>query len=212
MPRLSRPRYALLIVATIACSRPSSAIDAELSGFRPLSPPVEESTQFLTEESEVRHRWLSHRLALASVGSGRRRLRLDIGPIFHGLSNFLRRNGVPVREHPEKDGHDTAGISVSLKSRNRLPGLDFHVGDGSLDPFDAFYGNDGLRWALVCPLSDFTLRFEGGEDSEFGSYGIAGAQWRHPEHPLSIGLGVPLRLRNADGEFGVILQLRAKVF
>jgi hypothetical protein len=193
-----------------AWSRVSSAQDVGLAEPS-LLPPFAETAQFLTPRSTIERQWLPLQVTGAG-GIGGKRLRMDIGPIFRGVGNFLRRQGVAVEEHRRKGGSKTAGISASFRARKKSAPVSFHVGDGSLDPFDAFYGNDGLRWALVWPVSRFTLRFEGGEDSEFGSYGIAGAQWRDPERPLSVGVGFPMRLRNADGEFGIIVQLRAKIF
>jgi hypothetical protein len=194
----------------VAWSRPSAAQEVAFTDPS-LVPPFEETVRFLTPKSTFAEHWVL--LQFSSPGSRPvGRLRMDIGPVFRALGNFLRRQGVAVDEHLRRGGRKTAGISASFRPAEKLSPVSFHVGDGSLEPFDAFYGNDGLRWALVWPVSRFTLRFEGGEDSEFGSYGIAGAQWKDREKRIAIGLGFPMRLRNADGEFGVIMQLRMKVF
>ena len=47
-----------------------------------------------------------------------------------------------------------------------------------------------------------------GEDSEFGYFAIAGAQWVHPRYPLAIGIGVPVKLRGARGPLSAVLQVR----
>jgi hypothetical protein len=142
-------------------------------------------------------------------GSPDEHLSVDVGPVLRGFGDFLRRNGIPVEEYKREKA---VRLSASFRMRDRLPAMSFHLGDRSTEPFGAFYGNDGFRASLVWPVGRFSLRVEGGEDSEFGSYGIAGAQWAHPSRPFAVGLGFPLRLRNADGEFGVIVQLRAKIF
>jgi hypothetical protein len=176
-----------------------------------LMPPFEESVRFLSPKSTIAQHWLWLQFASGSSGRPAARMRMDIGPIFRGIGNFLRRQGVAVEERRRPNGKKTAGISATFRPLTEWSPVSFQVGDGSLEPFDAFY-NDGLRWALVWPVRRFTLRFEGGEESEFGSYGIAGAQWKDPERKIAVGLGFPMRLRNADGEFGVIVQLRMKVF
>jgi hypothetical protein len=200
------------MLVLVACSRPCVAQDAELAESS-LVPPFEETIPFLTPESEVSE----HLLLIPLTGGGGRgrqggRLRMEIGPIFRGIGYFLRSQGLAVEEHRKKSNGKTAGISASFRPHENAAPVTFHVGDGSLEPFDAFYGNDGLRWALVWPVSGFTLRFEGGEDSEFGSYGIAGAQWKDWERKFAVGVGFPMRLRNAEGDFGVIVQLRTKIF
>jgi hypothetical protein len=177
-----------------------------------LVPPFEETVRFLTPKSTIAQHWVWLQSPSGSSPRPSLRMRMDIGPIFRGIGHFLRLRGVPVEELRRARNNKTAGIAASFRLLEEWSPVRLAVGDGSLEPFDAFYGNDGLRWALVWPVSHFTLRFEGGEDSEFGSYGIAGAQWKDRERKLAVGLGFPLRLRNADGDFGVILQLRMKVF
>jgi hypothetical protein len=91
-----------------------------------------------------------------------------------------------------------------------LPSVYFNVGDhGALD---AFYANDGgFRFVLKWPLlfaPQFALHLGGGEDSEFGNWAIVGVQWRDPKRPLAIGIGMPVALKNADGNVGVVCQLR----
>jgi hypothetical protein len=177
-----------------------------------LLPRFEESVRFLSPKSTIAQHWLWLQFASGASGRPSARVRMDIGPIFRGIGNFLRLQGVAVEEHRRARNNKTNGISASFRPLEEWSPVTFHVGDGSLEPFDAFYGNDGLRWALVWPVRRFTLRFEGGEDSEFGSYGIGGAQWKDTTRNFAVGLGFPLRLRNAEGDFGVILQLRMKVF
>jgi hypothetical protein len=90
--------------------------------------------------------------------------------------------------------------------------VNFHLADRCPEALAAFYSSGrGLSWAFIWPSDRFTLRLEGGSRSEFGSYAIAGAQWNHPRLPFAIGIGVPVRMKNADGLIGAILQVRAKL-
>ena len=207
----ARPRYAILTIVVVAWSGQSLAQDFTAADTA-LMPPCDETVRFLTPKSTVAQHWLWLQFSTGSTPRPGMRLRMDIGPIFRGIGNILRTQGVAVEELRRARNNKTAGLSASFRPLAEWSPVRFSVGDGSLEPFDAFYGNDGLRWALVWPVSHFTLRFEGGEDSEFGSYGIAGAQWKDVERKLAVGIGFPMRLRNADGEFGAIVQLRMKIF
>ncbi len=93
-----------------------------------------------------------------------------------------------------------------------VPAVSFHLGDRPVEPLGAFYSAErGFRCALVWPIERFTLRLEGGEDSEFGYYGIAGVQWVDRKRRLAIGAGVPMNLRDAEGDVGLILQIRLRL-
>ena len=92
------------------------------------------------------------------------------------------------------------------------PGLKLHIGERSLDPVGAFYPiGRGLRWSVVYPWRNLTFRLEGGEDSEFGYLAIAGLQWAHPRLPLVAGVGVPVNMKDANGEVGVVVQFRMRL-
>jgi hypothetical protein len=190
----------------------AAAVMAEEFPGPEVGPPAEQTISFLTDASPDRH---PHRLIDILGGTGGEephRLRLDISPLLDGMTDFLRRNGVPVeRQRDTGQGH-TLGVTASFRVREDLPAMTFELSDHSVEPFGAFYGNEGFRAGLVMPVGRFTLRVEGGEDSEFGAYGIAGAQWKHATRPLAVGLGLPIHMRNADGIVGLLLQVRAKIW
>lgn len=144
----------------------------------------------------------------------RKRLRLNLEPLLTEVSGLLRAAGIPLRAYKDPSGARTVGFSTSFNLRDDLPAVSFHVGDRSPEPLGAFYSGRrrGLSWAFVWPFHRLTIRIEGGDDSEFGYFAIAGAQWTHPTLPLSAGIGVPVSLRNADGNAGIIFQFRSKLY
>lgn len=142
----------------------------------------------------------------------RQRLGIDLSPLIDETLHFFRRHGVPLRAQRDEDGGGPVGVMAAFSVGDGSLPVSVHLGDRPLEPIGAFYAPErGFRCAVVWPLDRFTLRLEGGEDSAFGYYGIAGVQWVHPTRPLAVGVGVPLNLRDADGGVGVILQLRLRL-
>ena len=140
------------------------------------------------------------------------RTRLDLSPLAEGVLGLIREQGVPLREQRDEHGKGPIGVMASFSLGRDVPALSFNLGDRPVDPLGAFYSGDrGFRCALVWPVDRFTLRLEGGEDSEVGYYGIAGVQWLHPKRLMAVGLGIPMNLRDAEGDVGVILQLRLQL-
>jgi len=147
-------------------------------------------------------------------GRGPRTLRakLDLSPAVQEILGFLRRHGLPLQQQLDKKGRGPVGVYADFNIGQDLPALSFHLGDRPLEPLGAFYSNKrGFRCALSWPVGHFTLRLEAGEHSEFGYYGIAGIQWLHPSRPLAIGIGLPMNLKDADGDVGFVMQLRMKL-
>lgn len=145
-------------------------------------------------------------------GRLRRRLGVDLSPALGAVFGFLNRHGVPLREQRDEQAGDLVGVQAAFSVGRDLPAVSFNLGDRPVEPLGAFYSAErGFRCALVWPVDRFTLRLEGGEDSEFGYYGIAGIQWLHPRLPLAIGAGIPMNLRDAEGDVGVIVQLRMRL-
>lgn len=177
--------------------------------------PVQETQTFLSSGSKSDD--TDYTLAMALL-DGRefdaaRGLDLDLSPLLKLMASFLRDHGVAAVEHHHPKKKDAVAVSASFGVGARLPALRVQFGDRSPEPFGAFYsGNKGVRWALIWPMRRFTLRIEGGQDSEFGYFGIAGAQWVHPTRPMAFGFGIPMNLRNVRGDVGVIAQFRMKVF
>jgi FMN phosphatase YigB (HAD superfamily) len=145
-------------------------------------------------------------------GPGRRRApraRLDLSPALDEIFRFFHRHGLPLQPQRDEDGDGPIGVYADFSVGRDMPAVSFHLGDRPIEPLGAFYSNErGFRCAVVWPVKRVTLRLEGGEDSEFGYYGIAGVQWVHPSIPLALGIGLPMNLRDADGDVGFIVQMR----
>jgi hypothetical protein len=142
----------------------------------------------------------------------RKRLRLDVEPFVADVLHVIRDMGIPLRGYRDPKNARTMGVTASFSVGEEFPAIGFHLADRAPDTLTAFYGGGkGLSWAFVWPVGQFMMRFEGGKGSEFGSLAIAGAQWNHPELPLAIGIGIPLRMKDAEGEIGVIFQLRLRL-
>lgn len=141
-----------------------------------------------------------------------KQVRLDAQPLLRNFLNVLNVIGLPVRQHHDPRGLRAFGIAASISVGEEYPAVNFHLADRCPEQLNAFYrGGRGLSWAFIWPVHQLTLRVEGGDDSEFGSYAIAGAQWTHPTLPLALGIGLPVRMKHADGLVGAIFQLRAKL-
>ena len=209
--RRCQPTVLLVVACTWCWAGPASAADD--AGASLLLPLDEQAREF----------WIAERggygggdiAAAALLGrSGdldqrRPRARLDLSPIAEELLGFLRLHGLPLNEQRDKEGNGPVGVYADVSVGKDLPAVSFHLGDRPIEPLGAFYSADrGFRCAVVWPVQRFTLRVEAGEDSEFGYYAIAGLQWVHPRLPLAAGIGVPMNLRDANGDIGVIFQFR----
>lgn len=201
----------IVAVAMLAPPQACRAQEIRAGGDLFLSA-IEESKTFLTAHSADRAEPL---FATASVDGGtfeHHKVGLDLSPLIDQLTACIRGYGLPLREYRDASGRKPVAVSASFSVRDNLPPVNIQLGDRTLEPFGAFYASHkGARWAVVWPVDQFSVRLEGGEDSEFGYYGIAGAQWTHPTRPLACGFGVPMNLHNADGAVGVIFQFRMKL-
>jgi hypothetical protein len=134
---------------------------------------------------------------------------LDVAPILDGIFGFLNHHGVPLHPQTDENGHGPVGVYADFSVGRDMPAVSFHLGDRPMERIGAFYSNDrGFRCAVTYPIQHFTVRLEGGEDSELGYYGIAGLQWLDPRRPLAVGIGVPMNLRDTERGIGVVVQLR----
>lgn len=134
---------------------------------------------------------------------------LDVSPILDGIFDFLNHHGVPLHPQHDENGDGPIGVYADFSVGAQMPAVTFHLGDRPIERIGAFYSNErGFRCAVSWPIERFTLRLEGGEDSELGYYGIAGLQWLDPRRPLAIGIGVPMNLRDTERGIGVVVQLR----
>ncbi|MBX3024334.1 hypothetical protein KF840_05430 [bacterium] len=141
-----------------------------------------------------------------------RRAGIDLSPAVDAIVGFVNQHGIPLRQRRGEPTGELVGVQAAFGVGRDLPAVSVNLGDRSLEPLGAFYSAQrGFRCAVVWPIDRFTLRLEGGEDSEFGYYGIAGVQWLHPRLPLALGVGVPMNLRDAEGDLGVIVQFRMRL-
>lgn len=201
-----------MIALSIACAAPCAAEP-------PSAPPV---IMQLREESHLLLNGpRTHRLEdLTRDGLGgpvrnprlRQRLGLDLSPAIDGIFAFFNRHGLPLRQQLDEEGDDIVGVQAAFSVGDDLPAVSFNLGDRPVEPLGAFYSAErGFRCAVVWPIDRFTIRLEGGEDSELGYYGIAGLQWLHPRLPLAAGIGIPMNLRDAEGDVGLIMQFRMRL-
>lgn len=142
----------------------------------------------------------------------KRRLGIDLSPAVDSILGFFNDHGVPLREQHDPKSDSLVGVQAAFSVGRDVPAVNFNLGDRPVEPLGAFYSAErGFRCAVVWPVDRFTLRLEGGEDSEFGYYGIAGVQWLHPRLPLAAGIGIPMNLRDAEGDVGLIFQFRMRL-
>jgi hypothetical protein len=196
--------WTLVVVALWAQPSPGQSAAADVGPFA--FPQPRDVAVFGTPRGNL----------LASVLSPReepraaRRVSVDLGPVVSGALGLLQEHGFPLHYDPELSGDSGFVFSATFSLDENLPPMRFHIGDGG--PLDAFYANEGgFRLALAWTLpfaKQLAVNVAAGEDSEFGNWAIAGLQWRHPRRPLAIGLGMPVALSNADGDIGVVFQLR----
>ncbi len=194
--------------------RPAAAGDT-LSGPPELRLAIRESALLFGDTSRVPNETLLMAILASSRFTGRprpRHLRLEVTPFLDELMNLAREAGVPVRKVEDSSAKHLLGISTSFKMHEDLPAVTLYARDSSPELFGAFYPvRRGVTWAVIWPLQRVTIRLQGGDDSEFGNFAIAGVEWRHPARPVAAGIGVPMSLRNARGDVGVIFQFRMKL-
>ena len=209
------------IGVVIACVSPCAGDDAATPGAASAAPPLfvplaEESHNLMGGGLPRAYRF--DRLTVDEVGGPRRgnklrqRLGIDLTPAIGAVFGFFNAHGVPLREQHDDHGENIVGVQAAFSVGEGLPAVNFNLGDRPVEPLGAFYSAErGFRCAVVWPIDRFTLRLEGGEDSEFGYYGIAGVQWIHRRLPIAVGIGVPMNLRDAKGDIGVIVQFRMRL-
>lgn len=172
--------------------------------------PALRPTREVALDMPARHNLLQNTLGVRAGRGVSRRLVVDLQPVLDEITGFLRAHGFPLHEDRELAGDKGIVFSADMRIDANLPAVHFSIGDRG--PLDAFYANaGGFRVALQWPMPfapGFALHLGGGEDSEFGNWAIVGVQWRHAILPLVVGLGMPVALGNANGDIGVICQMR----
>jgi hypothetical protein len=211
---MERPyRRALFgLIAWSCCSVSTVATAQDGSGVR--MTVFDASRDLLRAERGLRGHDLAGIAAFAPDGlpAATHRAPIDLSPVLDEVFGFFHRHGVPLQEQLDDDGKGPVGVYADFHVGRDTPAVSFHLGDRSLDPVGAFYSSaHGFRCAVVIPVDRFTLRLEAGDDSELGYFGIAGVQWVDPHWPLAIGIGLPMNLRGAGSNVGVVVQLRMKL-
>ncbi len=139
----------------------------------------------------------------------RKRKTLDLTPVVETAIDYVQGLGVPLVEHRDEKGKRPIAVSAQFSVGEGMPDVRLHLGDRAAEPMGAFYpAEKGLRWSIVYPVKNVTLRLEGGDDSEFGSLAVAGFHWVHPNQRFAAGVGLPMKLDNSDSNFGAIFQFR----
>ncbi|MGH7787710.1 MAG: hypothetical protein ACRERC_12630 [Candidatus Binatia bacterium] len=206
-------RVALLCLSWLCGGAAAAAADDAKGDL--FLPFAEQSRETLLGERAARGRemgWVALGTPRAARRIGMRHGKLDLSPLADQFLRYLQDNGLPLQEQRDAKGRGPIGVTAAFNVSEDLPAIGFHIGDRPIEPLGAFYSPEkGFRCAVVWPIDPFTLRLEGGEDSEFGYFGIAGVQWIHPTLPIAAGVGVPMNLRDADGDIGVIFQFRMKL-
>lgn len=134
--------------------------------------------------------------------------KLDLTPLAEMAIAYFKEKGLRVEEERDEKKRPIA-ISAEFAVGQDVPNVKFHLGDRPNEAIGAFYPPEkGLRFSVVYPMEHWSLRFEGGEDSEFGSLAVAGVTWVHPSKRYAAGFGLPMRMKHAAGDFGAIFQFR----
>ncbi len=134
----------------------------------------------------------------------RRLLDIDEVKLLRHVTKELRARGVDLYEDEEVLRDGGLGVTASFRVQPDLPNVAFRIGDR--DALGPFYPRDGFRISLRYPLADrLDFSLEGGDKNEIGSVATAGLRWKHADHPLAIGLGMPLGSKVAGG---LVVQMR----
>jgi hypothetical protein len=137
--------------------------------------------------------------------------KLDLTPLADIAIAYLKDKGLPLEEERDEKKRPIA-VSAEFAVGQDVPSVKFHLGDRPNEAIAAFYPPEkGIRFSVVYPLEHWSLRFEGGEDSEFGSLAVAGVTWVHPSKRYAAGFGLPMRMKHASGDFGAIFQFRVNL-
>jgi hypothetical protein len=191
-----------------------SAASARDHAHLDLRPKIVESTSLWGADTPLQKYTLSAALLRAPdlfAPPQRRNLHLEVTPLLDSLLTVVRQVGIPVEPIHGAAAGRVLGVSASFRVREDLPAVTIYARQRSPELFGAFYPTRrGVSWAAVWPVRRVTLRLQGGSDSELGYFAVGGVEWRHPERPLAIGLGVPMNLRGRGGGVGGVVVFRMK--
>lgn len=213
MSRLRTAMFSGLVVGVLGA--PVAAFDAgETAGAA--APRWGDETEYVRlalDWREVRERqFLAAILALPQDRPRDQRRSLDLTPLADMAIAYVRGFGIPLEEVRDEDGKRPIAVSAQFAVGENMPNVKLHLGDRAADPIGAFYpAEKGFRFSVAYPIGSMSLRIEGGDDSEFGSLAVAGLSWVHSSQRFAAGFGLPMRLRNAHGDFGALFQIRMKL-
>jgi hypothetical protein len=210
----SRCIRAAMVSALVVVSWMSLARADERSSIRNFGKADGGIPEVLAPDTAIEReqRLLAALVGPRSAGERRRRKKLDLTPLVERAVQYLQGTGLPLIEHRDEQKDGRIAFSASFSISENSPDITLSVGKRSIEPFGAFFPDKkGLRWSIVCPVSNLTFRVEGGDDSEFGSIAIAGFQWIDSSRRMAVGFGLPVKLDNSDSDFGAIFQFRLKL-
>ncbi len=161
----------------------------------------------------ARQQQLLHHLMVGAEVSGKDRIKtksLDLAPMAEMAIAYVQGMGMSVVEHRDEKGRRRIALSAQFSVAEDMPDVKMHLGDRPLEPMGAFYpAKKGFRFAVVYPMRNFSLRLEGGDDSEFGSIAVAGVSWVHPSKRFAAGFGLHGGdLDSVNSNLGAIFQFR----
>ena len=165
MHRHRRHRSWLLLAITLSlCTPPGTAAEDLALESRP-----SETEEALRERNLPSPRNFVEAWQINSMAPRRaQRVRLDAEPLLRNFLGMLNNLGIPLRQHHDPRGRRAFGVAASFNIGDEYPAVNFHIADRNPDTLTPFYRGRGLSWAFIWPAERFTLRLEGGDDSEFG--------------------------------------------
>ncbi len=205
-------RFRATIATTLAVLLSVPAVLAEPPGSQALlsDSDADQFNQLVRERGDLQQQeFLAHLLSAARLLPRKKKRRsLDLTPLANMAIAYLKESGVPIVEQRDKKNRPIA-VSAQFSIAGDVPDVKLHLGDRPAEPLGAFYpSKKGFRFSVVYPMDNLSLRLEGGDDSEFGSLAVAGLSWVHPSKRFAAGLGLPVKLKHAEGDFGAIFQFR----
>lgn len=154
------------------------------------------------------------RLMIGPSARGEEKRSVDLTRLAEMAIASVRGMGVPLIEHRDERGRGPIAVSAQFSVAGDSPDLRMHLSARALEPMGAFYpATKGIRFSVVYPMKNFSLRLDAGEDSEFGSIAVAGISWVHPSKRFAAGFGLHGgNLENSRSGVGAIFQFRMNLY
>ncbi len=201
------------LILSLCMTFTAHAAGAQQSGAK--SALTEQDTEYydqlVADQRNVRQQdFLARVMSVNRMLPRRKRVRrkLDLTPLADMAIAYLKDRGLPIIEKRDEKKRPIA-VSAEFSVAADTPNVKLHLGDRPAEPMGAFYPPEkGFRFSVIYPMENFSFRLEGGEDSEFGSLAVLGMSWVHPSKRYALGFGLPMKIKNAEGDFGAIMQFR----